>query len=66
MPEKKGDDALHVAIATVAEMDALVTWNFQHLANLRKTELFHSVNLEKGYFKKLEIVTPMEVSRYES
>ena len=65
VPEKKEDDALHVAIATVAEMDALVTWNFQHLANLRKAELFHSVSLEKGYFKKLEIVTPMEVSRYE-
>ncbi len=66
VPEKKEDDALHVAIATVAEMDALVTWNFQHLANLRKAELFHSVSLEMGYFKKLEIVTPMEVSRYES
>lgn len=65
VPEKKEDDALHVAIATVAEMDALVTWNFQHLANLRKAELFHSVSLEMGYFKKLEIVTPMEVSRYE-
>ncbi len=65
VPEKKEDDALHVAIATVAEMDALVTWNFQHLANLRKAELFHSVSLEMGYFKKLEIITPMEVSRYE-
>lgn len=65
LPERKEDDALHVAIATAAEMDALVTWNFQHLANLRKAELFHSANLEMGYFKKLEIVTPMEVSRYE-
>ena len=66
VPEKKEDDALHVAIATCAEMDALVSWNFQHLANLRKAELFHSVSLAMGYFKKLEIVTPMEVSRYES
>jgi len=57
---------LHVAIATAAEMDALVTWNFKHLANLRKSELFHSASLEIGYFKKLEIVTPMEVSNYES
>ena len=65
LSEKKEDDALHVAIATDAEMDALVTWNFQHLANLRKTELFHSASLEKGYFKKLEIITPMEVSSYE-
>ena len=66
LSEKKEDDALHVAIATATEMDALVTWNFQHLANLRKSELFNGVNLEKGYTKRLEIVTPMEVSKYES
>ncbi len=66
VPEKKRDDALHVAIATVTEVDALVTWNYKHLANLRKAELFHGVSLEIGYFKKLEIITPMEVSSYES
>ncbi len=66
LPVKKEDDALHVAIATAAEMDALVSWNFKHLANLRKSELFHSASLEMGYFKKLEMITPMEVSRYES
>jgi len=66
LPVKKEDDALHVAVATAEEIDALVTWNFQHLANLRRAELFNGVNLEKGYTKKLEMVTPMEVSRYES
>ena len=66
VPKGKRDDAFHVAIATASEMDALVTWNYQHLANLRKAELFNSVNLEKGYTKRLEMVTPMEVSRDES
>lgn len=61
VPPKKLEDALHVAIATVAELDALVTWNYKHLANLKKSEFFHSINLEQGYWKKLEIVTPMEV-----
>ena len=61
VPPKKLEDALHVAIATVAEMDALVTWNYKHLANLKRSEFFHSINLEQGYHKKLEIVTPMEV-----
>ncbi len=61
VPPKKLEDALHVAIATVAEIDALVTWNYKHLANLRRSEFFHSINLEQGYLKKLEIVTPMEV-----
>lgn len=66
VPKGKRDDAYHVAIATTSEMDAVITWNYQHLANLRKSELFNGVNLERGYTKRLEIVTPMEVSRYES
>lgn len=65
VPEEKRDDALHVAVATIFEVDALITWNYRHLDNLRKSELFHSVNLEKGYTKQLNIVTPMEVIRDE-
>lgn len=61
IPKAKKDDALHIAIATICEVDAVVTWNYRHLANLRKVELFHSVNLEAGYFKRIEIITPMEV-----
>ena len=61
VPENKIEDALHIAIATVAEIDAVVTWNYKHLANLRREELFQSVNLGSGYLKKIEIVTPMEV-----
>lgn len=61
VPENKIEDALHVGIATVAELDAVVTWNYQHLANLRREELFQSVNLEFGYLKRIEIITPMEV-----
>lgn len=65
VPEKKENDALHVAIATVSEIDAIVSWNYRHLANLRKAELFNGANLEEGYLKRIEIVTPMEVSNYE-
>ena len=61
IPENKIEDALHVGIATVAELDAVVTWNYQHLANLRREELFQSVNLEFVYLKRIEIITPMEV-----
>ena len=65
IPQGKRDDAFHVAIATASEMDALITWNYQHLANLRRSELFNGINLERGHTKRLEIVTPMEVGRYE-
>ncbi len=65
IPAHKVEDALHVAIATVAEMDALVTWNYRHLANLKKAEYFHGVNLEQGFLKRLEIITPLEVTSDE-
>jgi len=61
IPEAKVEDALHAAISTVYEMDALVSWNNRHLANLRKMEKINGVNLKEGYTKHLEIVTPMEV-----
>jgi len=61
IPEKNRGDALHIAIATVYELDALFTWNQQHLANLRRRELVHSVNLKVGYSKPIEIITPKEV-----
>jgi predicted nucleic acid-binding protein len=65
IPFSKVEDALHVAAASVEGLDAVITWNFKHLANLRKAELFHSVNLEMGYYKKVEIITPMEVMSYD-
>ena len=64
IPDKKAEDALHVAIATLEELDAVVTWNYKHLANIRKAELFFGVNLEQGFHKKVEIITPWEVIGY--
>ena len=62
LPEKAVDDSRHVAVATVYEMDALISWNLKHLANLKRMEKINGVNLKEGYFKKLELITPMEVS----
>ncbi len=64
IPDKKAEDALHVAVATLEELDAIVTWNYRHLANIRKAELFFGVNLEQGFHKKVEIITPWEVIGY--
>ncbi|MFQ5685271.1 MAG: hypothetical protein ACE5GV_01290 [Candidatus Scalindua sp.] len=61
IPEVKVEDAIHVAVATVYEMDALITWNNRHLANLRKMEIINGINLKEGYTKHIEIVNPMEV-----
>ncbi|MFH1962497.1 MAG: type II toxin-antitoxin system VapC family toxin [bacterium] len=61
LPETKVEDALHAATSAVYEMDALLSWNNRHLANLFKMEKINGINLMKGYTKHLEIITPMEV-----
>ena len=33
LPKKASDDALHVAVASVHELDYLLTWNCKHIAN---------------------------------
>ncbi len=58
--EKMRADALHIAVATVARVDVLVSWNFKHIVNLDRIHGYNSVNLRKGY-PLLEIRTPREV-----
>jgi predicted nucleic acid-binding protein len=61
IPEKKIEDALHIAICTVFEMDVLLSWNYKHLANVNKERLILSANLLEGYSKQFRMATPMEV-----
>ena len=51
---------LHIALATVADVDVLVSWNFKHIVRLDKIRLFNAVNLAQGY-KALAIYSPREV-----
>ena len=61
IPEKKVEDARHIAIATINECDALLSWNYKHLANINKERKIIATNLEEGYNYLLRLVTPMEV-----
>lgn len=61
IPAKKRDDARHVAIATVAGVDIVVSWNHRHMANELKRERFNEVNRLAGYEQALLIHTPFEV-----
>jgi len=61
LPKKSELDALHVAYATYYKMDALVSWNFRHLANVHRRKRVIALNTEKGYNNPLELVTPLEV-----
>ena len=57
---KWADDALHVAYATIAKADLLVSWNFKHIVHYDKVRKFNGVNLSEGY-TILDIRTPTEV-----
>jgi hypothetical protein len=61
VPANKRDDARHVAIATVAGLEIVVSWNHRHLANERKRSLFNAVNRLAGYAQVLVIHTPFEI-----
>lgn len=62
--ERMRADAQHIAIATVARVDVLVSWNFKHIVNLYRIHGYNSVNLRMGY-PTLEIRAPREVLPHE-
>jgi hypothetical protein len=52
--------AQHIAMATVARVDVVVSWNFKHIVNLQRIQGYNSVNLRGGY-PTIEIRSPREV-----
>ena len=43
------DDALHVALASLAGVDVLASWNFNHMVNAQRIPVYHAVNRRMGY-----------------
>jgi len=58
------NDLLHIALATVASVDVLVSWNFRHIVRLDRIQLFNEVNAAQGR-AILTIYSPREVTTYE-
>jgi len=61
---KWAEDAAHVAAATVAQADLIVSWNFRHIVHFDKIRLYNAVNAMEDY-RPLEIRSPLEVIDYE-
>jgi predicted nucleic acid-binding protein len=53
-------DALHVAAASVAGADLILSWNFKHIVNFNRIRGFNSVNIRMGY-RAMTILSPKEV-----
>ena len=60
IPENCFNDALHIAIVTINNIDILVSWNFAHLVNINTRHKVKGVNLLNDY-SEIEIVSPLEI-----
>ncbi len=60
IPPKAAQDALHIAVACVSQMQYLLTWNYKHIANATMREAINRVCREAGYDPPV-ICTPAEL-----
>jgi len=63
IPRKYRDDARHIAVAVVNDVDVIITWNCKHMAQVEKKRMINAVNMMLGY-RQIDIVTPLEVVGY--
>ena len=57
------NDAAHIAVATIASVDLVVSWNFKHIVHFEKIGGYEGVNSLRGYrspriYSPREVVTP--------
>ena len=63
IPRKYRDDARHIAVAVLHDVDVIITWNCKHMAQVEKKRMINAVNMMLGY-RQIDIVTPLEVVGY--
>jgi predicted nucleic acid-binding protein len=60
VPVKYRVDAAHIAIASIHDLDCVLSFNYKHINKLKTKRSTENVNLNEGY-KGITICTPMEV-----
>jgi hypothetical protein len=58
--EEHQADAEHIAFASVAEVDLVISWNFRHIVQFEKIAGYQAVNLLNGY-REIRIYSPKEM-----
>ena len=64
IPAAKSYDGLHIAIATINDLDYIFSYNFQHINRIKTKTMTNAINLSEGY-KPVTITTPGEVVEHE-
>lgn len=52
------NDCLHLAAATLNNLDCLVSFNFKHLVNINTIKIIHDINKDKN-LSIIEILSPL-------
>lgn len=60
VPENYPEDAYHIAIAVINEVDFLLSWNFKHIVRRKTRDIVKMVNT-LNRFRQIEIMTPAEL-----
>jgi len=50
------NDTVHIAIASYYALDAIVSWNFRHIVNLKTMKAIHEINREQQH-EDIQILT---------
>jgi hypothetical protein len=54
------NDASHIAVATISNVDLVVSWNFKHIVHFEKIGGYEGVNSLHGY-RSPRIYSPLEI-----
>jgi len=60
VPESYPEDAYHIAVAVLNEMDYLLSWNFRHIVRRKTKDIVRMVNTLRN-LKHVEIIAPGEL-----
>jgi predicted nucleic acid-binding protein len=60
VPEGYPEDAYHIAIAVINDMDCVLSWNFRHIVRRKTRDVVRMVNTLNG-LRQIEIITPAEL-----
>ena len=64
IPQRYHTDGLHIAIATVNDLDMIISMNFEHIVKRKTIKMTGHINTMNGY-RAIEIYSPMEVIENE-
>lgn len=61
LPAAERNDALHIAVAVIHNLDVIVSWNFEHMVKLKTRREVPAINTLMGYKNIIEICSPLEI-----